>query len=387
MQDATLSPEFQNLMNRLEYLDSVDPFQESYHTELHSIIFELECLKARAKSSCSSKSTGNSTLKLYSHTSDDDMALILESLSHRYKANAKCADELETFIFSNINSYDFKAMGIKVKAQVDFLDLYFEIDKNSTRHEIKKFLTEKTGITHYISEFKNGLIIRLHDMNSIDQLRRRIQHLNHFQCKENSFRIMEVELTIDFYRFKHKALVTALLKSIRLPSTATNLRVFKSQLGVFNPLPKMPLTLIKKIENGYNIGINHRDADEYWHLYVKTTDHNKQPLHESEWRIRAEKNIKRNILGSMDNRLVNLKSILIEGFKGLKFTQLEATAPQHLKALYRDSVQPFGLEQEGYYDRYRHKRVLPEYIKSNAHLNQIVSSAVYNLIRNFSISL
>lgn len=65
----------------------------------------------------------------------------------------------------------------------------------------QKFLTEKTGITHYISEFKNGFIIRLHDMNSLDQLRRRIQHLNHFQCKKDSFRIMEIELAIDFYRF------------------------------------------------------------------------------------------------------------------------------------------------------------------------------------------
>ncbi|WP_152646870.1 hypothetical protein [Acinetobacter radioresistens] len=321
-------------MTRLDHLDAIDPFQKSYYAEMQSIAFELECLKARTKSSASLQSTCDSTLKLYTHTSNKDMALILESLSHRYVANAKQADDLDTLIYSTISNYDFRAMGIKVKAQVDFLDLYFEIDKDNTRHDIKKFLTEKTGITHYISEFKNGFIIRLHDINSIDQLRRRIKHLHHFQCKEDNFQIMEVELAIDFYGFKHKALITALLKSIRLPSTATNFRVFKSQLGVFNPLPKMPLTLIKKIENGYNIGINHRDADEYWHMYVKTTDHNKQPLHESEWRIRAEKNIKRNILNSMDNRLVNLKSILIEGFKGLKFTQLEATAPQHLKALY-----------------------------------------------------
>ncbi len=387
MNNVSLSPEFQNLMTRLDHLDAIDPFQESYYAEMQSIAFELECLKARTKSSASLQSTCDSTLKLYTHTSNKYMALILESLSHRYVANAKQADNLETLIYSNINSYDFKAMGIKIKAQVDFLDLYFEIDKDSTRHDIKKFLTEKTGITHYISEFKNGFIIRLHDMNSIDQLRRRIQHLNHFKCKGDSFRIMEIELAIDFYRFKHKALVTALLKSIRLPSTATNFRIFKSQLGVFNPIPTMPLTLMKKVQNGYNIGINHKDADEYWHLYVKTTDHNKQPLHESEWRIRAEKNIKRNILSSMNNRLVNLKSILLEGFKGLKFTQLEATAPQHLKTLYRESVQPFGLEQEVYYDRYRHKRALPEYIKSNTHLNQIVSSAVYNLIRNFSINI
>lgn len=387
MNDVVLSPEFQNLMTRLDHLDLIDPFHNDYYTEMQAINFELAFLKAKSEHPLLLPSTASQILSLSISTPHDEMIALMDSLTQMYAKNAQAADDWETINYSNINNYDFKAMGIKVKAQVDFLDLYFEIDKDSTRHDIKKYLTEKTGITHYISEFRNGFIIRLHDMNSIDKLKRRIQHLNHFQCKENSFRIMEVELAIDFYRFKHKALVTALLKSIRLPSTATNFRVFKNQLGIFNPLPKMPLTVIKKIENGFNIGINHKDADEYWHLYVKTTDHNKQLLHESEWRIRAEKNIKRNILINMENGLANLKSILLEGFKGLKFTQLEATAPQHLKVLYRESVQPFGLEQEVYYDRYRHKRALPEYIKSNTHLNHIVSSAVYNLIRNFSINI
>lgn len=387
MNDIQPSPEYKELINRLDHLDLIDPFHDDYYTEMQSINFQRAFLKAQSAQQLHLPSTTSQVLSLSIYTPRAEMNNLMNSLNQIYAENAQSADDWETIIYSNINNYDFKAMGIRVKAQVDFLDLYFEINKVSTRHDIKKYLTEKTGITHYISEFKNGFIIRLHDMNSIDQLRRRIQHLNHFQYKKESLQIMEVELAIDFYRFKHKALITALLKSIRLPCTVTNLRVFKSQLGVFNPLPKMPLTLIKKIQNGYNIGINHRDADEYWHLYVKTTDHNKQALHESEWRIRAEKNIKRNILSSMDNRFVNLKGILVEGFKGLKFTQLETTAPKDLKELYKSSVHPFGLEQEAYYDRHRHKRVLHEYIKSNTHLNQIVSNSVNNLIRNFSISL
>lgn len=387
MNDIQPSPEYKELINRLDHLDLIDPFHDDYYTEMQSINFQRAFLKAQSARQLHLPSTTSQVLSLSIYTPRAEMNNLMNSLNQIYAENAQSADDWETIIYSNINNYDFKAMGIRVKAQVDFLDLYFEINKVSTRHDIKKYLTEKTGITHYISKFKNGFIIRLHDMNSIDQLRRRIQHLHHFQYKKESLQIMEVELAIDFYGFKHKALITALLKSIRLPCTATNLRVFRSQLGVFNPLPKMPLTLIKKIQNGYNIGINHRDADEYWHLYVKTTDHNKQALHESEWRIRVEKNIKRNLLNSMDNRFVNLKTILVGGFKGLKFTQLETTAPKDLKKLYKSSVHPFGLEQEAYYDRHRHKRVLPEYIKSNAHLNQIVSSSVHNLIRNFSISL
>lgn len=300
-----------------------------------------------------------------------------------YAENAKQADDLETVIFSDIHSYDFKAMNIRIKAQVDFIDLYFEIAKTSTRHDIKKFLTEKTGITHYISEYETGFIIRLHDMNSLSVLQRRISYLRHFEYKIDSLKIMEIELAIDFYNFKHRALITALLKSIRLPSTVENLRVYKSQLGIFTPLPNTPYSMFRKLENGYNIGINHRDADEYWHLYVKTTDCNKQPLPKNEWRIRAEKNIKRNVLNQMDNRLTNIKRVLLDGFKGLSFTQLKANSSKQLMEKYKNTVRAFGTEIPTYYDKYRHKKNLPESMKTHGKLNQLISTAVNNLARNF----
>lgn len=224
-------------------------------------------------------------------------------------------------------------------------------------------------------------------MNSLHELRRRIQYLDHFKCNKDSFQIMELELAIDFYRFKHKALVTALFKSICLPSTAENFRVFKNQLGVFTPIPLTPLAMMKKLESGYNIGINHKKADEYWHLYVKTTDQNKQPLPECKWRIRAEKNIKLNVLNKMDNRLNNLKALLFNGFKGLSFTQLVNDAPLCMKDTYEKSIQPFGMEQKIYYDKSRHKRTLQEYIEKHADLNRLISSAVHNLLRNFAISV
>lgn len=307
-------------------------------------------------------------------------------LCSRYADNAKQADQLETIIFSNIHSYDFKAMNIQLKAQVDFIDLYFEIGKTSTRHDIKKFLTEKTGITHYISEYQAGFIIRLHDMNSFNVLRRRISYLKHFECNFDSFKIMEIELAIDFYNFKHRALTTALFKSIRLPSTVENLRVYKSQLGVFTPIPSTPYSMFRKLENGYNIGINHRDAEEYWHLYVKTTDCNKQPLPKNEWRVRAEKNIKRNILNKMDSRLTNIKRVLLDGFKGLSFTQLKANSSKQLIEEYKNTVRAFGTEIPTYYDKSRHEKNLSESMKKHGELNQLISSAVHNLVRNFTIS-
>ena len=352
--------QFQTLFNNRQ-----DPFED----ELQNLLLELEIeenLDASDKPS------------IYEQSYLD--------LCERYAENAKKADQLETVIFSDIHSYDLKAMNIQIKAQVDFIDLYFEIEKTTTRHDIKKFLTEKTDITHYISEYEKGFIIRLHDMNSFNVLRRRISYLKHFECNFDSFKIMEIELAIDFYNFKHRALTTALFKSIRLPSTVENLRVYKSQLGVFTPIPSTPYSMFRKLENGYNIGINHKDANEYWHLYVKTTDCNKQPLPENEWRVRTEKNIKRNILSQMDNRLTNIKRVLLDGFKGLSFTQLTTNSSKRLTNEYKNTVRAFGTEIPTYYDKNRHKKNLSESMKTHGELNQLVSSAVHNLVRNFTIN-
>ncbi|WP_146857142.1 hypothetical protein [Acinetobacter johnsonii] len=385
MNKHSFSQKCHNLIERLNRLDFVDPFSAEYYKEMKAIEFEMSILD-KAERTPNTAITKPTFLEVPANISDEDLTFTLHSLTERYAANAKSADDFETMIYSNINNYDFKAMKIKVKAQVDFLDLYFEIGKASTRHDIKKYLTEKTGVTHYISEHGNGFIIRLHDINSMHQLQRRIQFLDHFNCHTDSFQVVEMELAVDFYQFKHRALATALFKSIRLPSSTNNFRVFKSKLGEFTAIPNNPLAMISKLNQDYNIGINHKNSDEYWHLYIKTTDHNKQSLPQVDWRIRAEKNIKLNVLTQMDNRLLNMRQVLNEGFKGLSFTQLKETAPLDMKAKYKDSVNPFGQEQEIYYDKSRHKRTLPEHIEKNTALNQLISNAVQNLLRNFTIS-
>lgn len=386
MNKHSLSQKCHNLIERLNRLDFVDPFSAEYYKEMKAIEFEMSRLDKVEHAPNTAIKMPN-FVEVHADISEQNLISVLNLLTERYSTNAKSAEDLETLIYSNINNYDFKAMKIKVKAQVDFFDLYFEIGKASTRHDIKKYLTEKTGVTHYISEHRNGFIIRLHDMNSMHQLQRRIQFLDHFNCHTDSFQVVEMELAVDFYQFKHRALATALFKSIRLPSSINNLRIYKSKSGVFTPIPNDPLTMISKLNESYNIGINHKSADEYWHLYVKTTDHNKQSLPQIDWRIRAEKNIKFNVLTQMDNRLLNVKQVLSEGFKGLSFTQLKRNAPLHMKAKYKDSVKAFGQEQEIYYDKSRHKRTLSEHIEKNTALNQLISNAVQNLLRNFTISL
>lgn len=56
--------------------------------------------------------------------------ILLLKMKLRYANNARDADDMETKIFSNIHNYDFKAMNIRIKARLDFLDIYFRVEKS-----------------------------------------------------------------------------------------------------------------------------------------------------------------------------------------------------------------------------------------------------------------
>ena len=375
-----LTLECQKLIERLDQLDFIDPFSRYYFNEIKAIESEIFRLKTKSVS----KTTTNKNLSVDINTTNDELDLIIEDIRLRYENNAQYADQMETKIFSNIHSYDFKAMNIKIKACLDFLDIYFQVEKSCTRHDIKKYLTEKTKIRHFIKESGSGYIIRLHDMNSIHSINQRTAHLNHFGLIKDSLAITEMEVALDFYGYKHIALITALFKAIKLPNYANNLRVFKTQTGVFTPIPSNPLNLYSKIDDGYNIGINHKLADEYWHFYQKQTDHNGQPLPEVEWRIRAEKNVKVKVLVKLDNRLLNLKRVLFDCFKGIRFTQLKKDAVKQTKQLYDDKVEAYGAEKVAYLDASRNLRKLHPQIKMNTELNKLAVNAVCNLAKNFN---
>lgn len=374
-----MSLEGQKLIERLDQLDFVDPFSLYYFNEIKAIEGEIQKLKKKAKIT----RMAQQVLTVHATTSREELDLILEAIRLRYTENAKQADDLETKIYSNINSYDFKVMNIKIRARVDFLDLYFEITKASSRHNIKKFLTEKTGIKHYIKERLNGYVIRLHDMNSFKLLNERLRCLDHFGLLHQSMKIVELEVALDFYGYKHLGLATALLKSVRLPCTANNFRVFKAQTGVFIPIPVNPIVLHRKLKDGFNIGINHRLANEYWHIYQKQTDQNGTPLKESKWRIRAEKNIKETVLKRLNNSFSNIRQLLLESFKGLRFTHLKAEASSHQVDVYMNKIDVYGMEKEPYLDSHRNLRKLIPDIEMNAELNRLVVNAVCNLAKNF----
>src|SRR5690606_11711346 len=110
---------------------------------------------------------------------------------------------------------------------------------------------------------------------------------------------------------------------------------------------------------------------------------NGTPLKESEWRIRMEKNIKESVLKLLNNSFSNIRQLLLESFKGLRFTHLKAEASNYQMDVYMNKIDVYGMEKEPYLDSHRNLRKLNLHIEMNAELNRLVVNTVCNLAKNF----
>lgn len=319
---------------------------------------------------------------------------VFDDLQRRILANAKLAEEMETEIYSNINSYEFDCMGIEIKLCIDVLCLYFEPRKKTTRSLIKQFITRKTGDRYYIRnddadirEVNKGFTIQLHNIKNKKDLYEVIAILStHYEAPISLMKVKGIELALDFYNAPHIGLVTALFKSIRLKHSMIQFKRGKPDLRIYKyskcSIPSSPHSMLELLEHAWNIGINHRDNDLiYYHLYHKKTDNNGKPLPCNEWRIRIEVRLNENILYSIGNDLINLNHLVKEGFTYLRFTQLKSDVSSEDKLIYKTQVKPFGMELESHYTPSRNKTKLSNIVEKNAQLNTEISKRSSNLAR------
>lgn len=320
--------------------------------------------------------------------SNKNLEQYLLEMRHRYAENAKHADDFGAEIYSDIHSYELQPMQIKVETVIDFLDLKFEVTKPSTRSLIKKYLSEKTGTRYYIADNERDIMqdgrvftIRVHDIKTKKDLHKIITCLAHYGVRFENIKVQRIEVAIDFYGAKSKALLIALFKSLSYVEHSRNERIYKKDIGRFISIPDQPVRLLGKLENGYCIGVNQKDSLIYYRLYNKMTD-KQRSLPEHEHRLRAEVNCAVSALVT-DDSLSNLSEIIRCAFCQMKFTKLNRNASAEDKKLYRNSIAMFGLRQEQYYSKSRHKRELEESVTKNGELNKIISKKVSNLKRNF----
>src|SRR5690606_9212899 len=120
------------------------------------------------------------------------------------------------------------------KAVVDFIKLEFIAQQETNRSQIKKYLTEKTGIRYYIeesdieiSESGKKYSVKVHDLKSAAHLERLIEQLGYFGVNRQYIEIVEIELSLDFYNAPRKELLIALFKSLKLSESAFNMRIYR----------------------------------------------------------------------------------------------------------------------------------------------------------------
>lgn len=337
----------------------------------------------------------------------------LNNLLDRYQSNlhnaVADAENQEVIERSNIHNYEFDRKKlkpkiltfvngsiivveqrlIKITSQIDFINFSFKTTTATQRSYIKKFLTEKIGKKHFITEeqktdFKttsenlssNAFNIRIHDLSNKKALQKIIDLLK-TNYGAYDFRITCIELAHDFYNAPSE-LLTALFKSIQLDADVHNIRVFRLK-GENQSIPFDPPRLKDLLLRGFNIGVNdYRTDDLYYHFYFKKTDHNKQSLPQEEWRLRAEVR-----LSNINHSVNDLQNVIKIGFKKLNFTQLEKSTTAEQQHLYSLYVRPYGQKQSLPILRNGHYRYFKNFICVHKDLNERLRESVKNLSSKF----
>lgn len=312
--------------------------------------------------------------------------VINKSNIHNYEFNRK---NLKPKIL-NLNNGSFIPIQqklVKITSEVDFLDLSFKTLKATHRSYIKKFLSEKVGKKHFITngtdvtvddqgELFTKFTIRLHDPSNKKSLYKIIDLLKS-QYGSYDFKITCIELAHDF-RNSPIELLIALFKSIQFESNVHYIRVFRSK-GENESVPFDPKTLKDMLLAGFNIGVNdYRKDDVYYHFYFKKTDQNKAPLPQKDWRLRAEVR-----LSNINVDLNDLPSLIKSGFKKLNFTQLDKSSSDAYQKHYSLYVRPYGKRLELPVLRNGHYRFLNNSIRAHKDLNERLRESVKNLSNKF----
>lgn len=317
---------------------------------------------------------------------------LLEEYQRRLTENVKDAE-----LYHDVNVTPFTSS--KIKAVIDWFDLRFTVDPTRwglcsdprARSYIKSFITRHTGTRHYvatdeshISQVGASFTIRLHDINSLKELKTVTDLLHdHYGASPETMTIEAIELSLDLYGGNSSAMLIKLHKAMQYPQGSKLFRVYKTK-GTRRSIPTSLHKLYELLEDGYNIGMgDHRLDDLCVRLYFKRTDKNGLPLPIAEHRARIEVTLRKLIFdeAKIDRGLHNLRELVSWGFKKMQFTKLSRRSKDSERDAYYTQVQAFGAEQIHTLSKSRHKRNLPDSIEANGCFNESKRLAVRALVK------
>lgn len=352
------------------------------------------------------KLTKPKVITLETHVAEVNASLEALQKSVTIQASLREAEKIEAKATS-IDSYSFKKLEFnnsklnefftirkpKVTAVIDWLKLQMTVSPTySFSHPSKKFqdvrkflklhgINNNARVDQSLTD-ERIFTFDMHDVASGEHFKRVIALLES-EYGATNMKIVVLELSLDFWHVGAGPLLLALAKSVRADTTVSSkdFRIYRGK-GQFRVMPKSPHTAMRYINEGYTIGVGHRDNDDvYIRLYFKTKDQNKN-LPTEQHCMRVEVNLSGQLLADLGNDADNLKHLVNGGFGYLRFTKLNDGVTAAEARHYRERIELFGQEKQ-IISRSRNKRDLPDFIRTHAELNKTASKAVCNFSRNF----
>lgn len=352
------------------------------------------------------KLTKPKVITLETPTAEVHASLDALQKSATIQASLREAEKIEAKA-TNIDCYSFKKLEFKnpalkkfftirkpkVTAVIDWLKLKMTVSPTyAFSHPSKKFqdirkflklhgINNNARVDQSLAD-ERIFTFDIHDVASGEQFKRVIALLES-EYGATDMKIVMLELSLDFWHVGAGPLLLALAKSVRADTTVSSkdFRLYRGK-GQFRVMPKSPHTAMRYINEGYTIGVGHRDKSKvYKRAYLKTRDQN-QDLPQDQHRPRIETNLRGQVLADLGNDADNLKHLVNEGFRHLRFTKLNDNATAKEVADYHNSAELFGRES-CVISKSRHKRKLHNFIKPHSDLNRVIDKAVWNFSRNF----
>jgi hypothetical protein len=184
---------------------------------------------------------------------------------------------------------------LRFRAEVDWIEVEVQTARPTNFVAIQRALKDFFGDdgTRYVHSLDKGdggaasqFRFRLHDPSSFAIVGAVAQHLDGRFGLIRSPKISGIEVAVDAYG-ANPALAAHFYKfAARL--VGPNRRIYRDYKGSARSIPANIAALTRLMSEGWQIGIANADADEYQHIYWKTTDGNGKALQPQVHRARTE---------------------------------------------------------------------------------------------------
>ena len=182
----------------------------------------------------------------------------------------------------------------RFRAVVDWIELEIHTAKPTNFQTLKK-----AGILPYVEAQNAGaggsattFRFKLYDLASWNDLSRIVSDLDTKYPFSRAPVITGMEIALDAYSkgeatpYELAELVANYYRNMTQP-VSNNKRLYRDYKGSGQPIPQQFSSLVRHVSEGWQIAIGDKEAEQYQHMYFKTTDKGK-PLSENAHRARVE---------------------------------------------------------------------------------------------------